>query len=165
VNATRPALFWTSVRNPHRRSSEITRYIVNIADFLDYWALSMGLPRLLPAVDRNDSAARATRRRGSTILLRGDDRTGIRRLARWVVAFGSSLLGLAGVAWLWGCLNSLQAPPHLGAPKTLLISEWKDWLSSITRVGFPSGGRRVGAGCLAGVCWIHHGEQMDSCRS
>ncbi len=112
---------------------EITRYIVNMLIFLGLLGTFYGLATTVPAVvDTIRSLAPGEGEAGVDVF--GRLMTGLEaQLGGMGVAFGSSLLGLAG-SLVVGLLELFA-----GHGQNRFYQELEDWLSSITRVGLTSG--------------------------
>ena len=112
---------------------EITRYIVNMLIFLGLLGTFYGLATTVPAVvDTIRSLAPSEGDQGVDVF--GRLMTGLEaQLGGMGVAFGSSLLGLAG-SLVVGLLELFA-----GHGQNRFYQELEDWLSSITRVGLTSG--------------------------
>ncbi|MDF3348691.1 biopolymer transporter ExbB [Sulfitobacter sp. KE34] len=112
---------------------EITRYIVNMLIFLGLLGTFYGLATTVPAVvDTIRSLAPGEGEAGVNVF--GRLMTGLEaQLGGMGVAFGSSLLGLAG-SLVVGLLELFA-----GHGQNRFYQELEDWLSSITRVGLTSG--------------------------
>ncbi len=112
---------------------EITRYIVNMLIFLGLLGTFYGLATTVPAVvDTIRSLAPGDGEAGVDVF--GRLMTGLEaQLGGMGVAFGSSLLGLAG-SLVVGLLELFA-----GHGQNRFYQELEDWLSSITRVGLTTG--------------------------
>jgi len=112
---------------------EITRYIVNMLIFLGLLGTFYGLATTVPAVvDTIRSLAPGEGEAGVDVF--GRLMTGLEaQLGGMGVAFGSSLLGLAG-SLVVGLLELFA-----GHGQNRFYQELEDWLSSITRVGLTTG--------------------------
>lgn len=112
---------------------EITRYIVNMLIFLGLLGTFYGLATTVPAVvDTIRSLAPGEGEAGVDVF--GRLMTGLEaQLGGMGVAFGSSLLGLAG-SLVVGLLELFA-----GHGQNRFYQELEDWLSSITRVSLTSG--------------------------
>jgi hypothetical protein len=135
---------------------EITRYIVNLLIFLGLLGTFYGLATTVPAlVDTIRSLAPQEGDAGVDVfgrLMDGLDS----QLSGMGVAFGSSLLGLAG-SLIVGLLELFA-----GHGQNRFYRELEEWLSSITRVSFASGDEGAGdAPVMAGVI-DHLAEQMET---
>ncbi|CUH64460.1 hypothetical protein TG4357_01292 [Thalassovita gelatinovora] len=138
---------------------EITRYIVNLLIFLGLLGTFYGLATTVPAlVDTIRSLAPAEGESGVDTfgrLMSGLDA----QLSGMGVAFGSSLLGLAG-SLVVGLLELLA-----GHGQNRFYRELEEWLSTITRVAFSSGeGDGSGEFSAAAQILDHMLEQMDQMR-
>ncbi len=135
---------------------EITRYIVNMLIFLGLLGTFYGLATTVPAVvDTIRSLAPSDDEGGVAVFSRL--MTGLEaQLGGMGVAFGSSLLGLAG-SLVVGLLELFA-----GHGQNRFYQELEDWLSSITRVGFSAGDDATAEQqVMAGVV-DHMAEQMES---
>ncbi len=138
---------------------EITRYIVNLLIFLGLLGTFYGLATTVPAlVDTIRGLAPAEGESGVETfgrLMSGLDA----QLSGMGVAFGSSLLGLAG-SLVVGLLELLA-----GHGQNRFYRELEEWLSSITRLGFSSGEGEAGGEFSAATQILDHMlEQMDRMR-
>ncbi|MGB3246551.1 MAG: biopolymer transporter ExbB [Sulfitobacter sp.] len=156
VNASSSRSILDSVSTRIDEAREITRYIVNMLIFLGLLGTFYGLATTVPAVvDTIRSLAPAEGEGGVDVFSRL--MTGLEaQLGGMGVAFGSSLLGLAG-SLVVGLLELFA-----GHGQNRFYQELEDWLSSITRVGFSSGEEGTGEHhVMAGVV-DHMAEQMES---
>jgi hypothetical protein len=152
TTSTRSILDSVSTRIDEAR--EITRYIVNMLIFLGLLGTFYGLATTVPAVvDTIRSLAPSAGEGGVDVFSRL--MTGLEaQLGGMGVAFGSSLLGLAG-SLVVGLLELFA-----GHGQNRFYQELEDWLSSITRVGFSAGDEASGEqAAMAGVL-DHMSEQM-----
>lgn len=152
--STRSILDSVSTRIDEAR--EITRYIVNTLIFLGLLGTFYGLATTVPAVvDTIRSLAPAEGDGGVDVFSRL--MTGLEaQLGGMGVAFGSSLLGLAG-SLVVGLLELFA-----GHGQNRFYQELEDWLSSITRVGFSAGEDATGdQHAMAGVI-DQLAEQMET---
>lgn len=124
---------------------EITRYIVNMLIFLGLLGTFYGLATTVPAVvDTIRSLAPGEGEAGVDVF--GRLMTGLEaQLGGMGVAFGSSLLGLAG-SLVVGLLELFA-----GHGQNRFYQELEDWLSSITRVGLSTGDEANDQNVMAGV--------------
>ncbi|MEH6673607.1 MULTISPECIES: biopolymer transporter ExbB [unclassified Sulfitobacter] len=158
VNATSTRSILDSVATRIDEAREITRYIVNMLIFLGLLGTFYGLATTVPAVVETIRSLAPQEGDGSTDMF-ARLMTGLEsQLGGMGVAFGSSLLGLAG-SLVVGLLELFA-----GHGQNRFYQELEDWLSSITRVGFSSG--EDGASEQAAVAGVldHMAEQMDSLR-
>ena len=158
VNATSTRSILDSVATRIDEAREITRYIVNMLIFLGLLGTFYGLATTVPAVVETIRSLAPQEGDGSTDMF-ARLMTGLEsQLGGMGVAFGSSLLGLAG-ALVVGLLELFA-----GHGQNRFYQELEDWLSSITRVGFSSG--EDGASEQVAVAGVldHMAEQMDSLR-
>ncbi|MBD3664385.1 biopolymer transporter ExbB [Sulfitobacter sp. TSTF-M16] len=135
---------------------EITRYIVNMLIFLGLLGTFYGLATTVPAVvDTIRSLAPSEGEGGVAVFTRL--MTGLEaQLGGMGVAFGSSLLGLAG-SLVVGLLELFA-----GHGQNRFYQELEDWLSSITRVGFSAGDDATGEQQIMASVVDHMAEQMES---
>ena len=156
VNATSTRSILDSVASRIDEAREITRYIVNMLIFLGLLGTFYGLATTVPAVvDTIRSLAPSEGEGGVDVFKRL--MTGLEaQLGGMGVAFGSSLLGLAG-SLVVGLLELFA-----GHGQNRFYQELEDWLSSITRVGFSAGDDASSdQQVMAGVV-DHMAEQMES---
>ncbi|MFK7836431.1 MAG: biopolymer transporter ExbB [Sulfitobacter sp.] len=156
VSATSTRSILDSVSTRIDEAREITRYIVNMLIFLGLLGTFYGLATTVPAVvDTIRSLAPSEGEGGVDVFSRL--MTGLEaQLGGMGVAFGSSLLGLAG-SLVVGLLELFA-----GHGQNRFYQELEDWLSSITRVGFSAGEDATGEqAAMAGVV-DHMAEQMES---
>ena len=139
---------------------EITRYIVNMLIFLGLLGTFYGLATTVPAVvDTIRSLAPQEGDGGVEVFNRL--MTGLEdQLGGMGVAFGSSLLGLAG-SLVVGLLELFA-----GHGQNRFYRELEEWMSTITRVGFSSGEGDGGSeqNMMAGVV-DHMAEQMEALQA
>ena len=158
VSATSTRSILDSVASRIDEAREITRYIVNMLIFLGLLGTFYGLATTVPAVvDTIRSLAPSEDGSGGGVGVFNRLMTGLEaQLGGMGVAFGSSLLGLAG-SLVVGLLELFA-----GHGQNRFYQELEDWLSSITRVGFSSGEEGgTGDGAVAAVV-DQMAEQMDS---
>ncbi len=159
VSATSTRSILDSVSTRIDEAREITRYIVNMLIFLGLLGTFYGLATTVPAVvDTIRSLAPSEGEDGVDVFSKL--MTGLEaQLGGMGVAFGSSLLGLAG-SLVVGLLELFA-----GHGQNRFYQELEDWLSSITRVGFSAGEEATGEqNAMAGVV-DHMAEQMESLRT
>lgn len=156
VNATSSRSILDSVSTRIDEAREITRYIVNMLIFLGLLGTFYGLATTVPAVvDTIRSLAPSDGEEGVEVFSRL--MTGLEaQLGGMGVAFGSSLLGLAG-SLIVGLLELFA-----GHGQNRFYQELEDWLSSITRVGFSSGEESTGEQAVMAGVVDHMAEQMES---
>lgn len=155
VNTSSTRSILDSVASRIDEAREITRYIVNLLIFLGLLGTFYGLATTVPAVVDTIRSLAPGQGEGSGDVF-GRLMTGLEaQLGGMGVAFGSSLLGLAG-SLVVGMLELFA-----GHGQNRFYQELEDWLSSITRVGFSSGEEGGEQGVLAGVL-DHMAEQMDT---
>ena len=136
---------------------EITRYLVNLLIFLGLLGTFYGLATTVPAlVDTIRSLAPQQGEEGGAVFSRLMDGLDA-QLSGMGVAFGSSLLGLAG-SLVVGLLELFA-----GHGQNRFYRELEEWLSTITRVGFSSG-EGDGGGDAAVLAQFADGmaDQMDA---
>jgi hypothetical protein len=154
-SSTRSILDSVSTRIDEAR--EITRYIVNMLIFLGLLGTFYGLATTVPAVvDTIRSLAPSEGQDEGGVAVFSKLMTGLEaQLGGMGVAFGSSLLGLAG-SLVVGLLELFA-----GHGQNRFYQELEDWLSSITRVGFTTGDdATTEQNIMAGVV-DHMAEQME----
>jgi hypothetical protein len=158
VNATSTRSILDSVSTRIDEAREITRYIVNMLIFLGLLGTFYGLATTVPAVVETIRSLAPQEGDGSTDMF-ARLMTGLEaQLGGMGVAFGSSLLGLAG-SLVVGLLELFA-----GHGQNRFYQELEDWLSSITRIGFSAGEDGPSdQGAVAGVL-DHITEQMDTFR-
>ena len=156
VNASSTRSILDSVATRIDEAREITRYIVNMLIFLGLLGTFYGLATTVPAVvDTIRSLAPAEGEGGVDVFSRL--MTGLEaQLGGMGVAFGSSLLGLAG-SLVVGLLELFA-----GHGQNRFYQELEDWLSSITRVGFTSGEDATAEQQIMAGVVDHMAEQMES---
>ncbi len=137
ASSTRSILDSVATRIDEAR--EITRYIVSLLIFLGLLGTFYGLATTVPAlVDTIRSLAPQEGEEGVAVfgrLMAGLDA----QLSGMGVAFGSSLLGLAG-SLVVGLLELFA-----GHGQNRFYRELEEWLSTITRIGYASGEGEGGA--------------------
>ncbi len=156
VSATSTRSILDSVASRIDEAREITRYIVNLLIFLGLLGTFYGLATTVPAVvDTIRSLAPVDGEDGVDVF--GRLMTGLEaQLGGMGVAFGSSLLGLAG-SLVVGLLELFA-----GHGQNRFYQELEDWLSSITRIGFSTGEEGTSdQNVMAGMV-DHMAEQMES---
>ncbi|MGC1494840.1 MAG: biopolymer transporter ExbB [Sulfitobacter sp.] len=156
VSATSTRSILDSVSTRIDEAREITRYIVNMLIFLGLLGTFYGLATTVPAVvDTIRSLAPAEGEGGVDVFSRL--MTGLEaQLGGMGVAFGSSLLGLAG-SLVVGLLELFA-----GHGQNRFYQELEDWLSSITRVGFSTGEDAGSEQNAMGGVIDHMAEQMEA---
>ncbi|KZZ66286.1 biopolymer transporter ExbB, partial [Sulfitobacter sp. HI0129] len=156
VSASSSRSILDSVATRIDEAREITRYIVNMLIFLGLLGTFYGLATTVPAVvDTIRSLAPSEGEGGVDVFSRL--MSGLEaQLGGMGVAFGSSLLGLAG-SLVVGLLELFA-----GHGQNRFYQELEDWLSSITRVGFTSGEELSGEQAIMAGVVEHITEQMDS---
>jgi len=159
INASSTSSILDSVATRIDEAREITRYIVNLLIFLGLLGTFYGLATTVPAlVDTIRGLAPAEGESGVEVfgrLMSGLDQ----QLSGMGVAFGSSLLGLAG-SLVVGLLELFA-----GHGQNRFYRELEEWLSTITRVTFSSGEGETSGEYGAAVQILDHMlEQMDRMR-
>lgn len=159
INASSTSSILDSVATRIDEAREITRYIVNLLIFLGLLGTFYGLATTVPAlVDTIRGLAPAEGESGVEVfgrLMNGLDQ----QLSGMGVAFGSSLLGLAG-SLVVGLLELFA-----GHGQNRFYRELEEWLSTITRVTFSSGEGETSGEYGAAVQILDHMlEQMDRMR-
>lgn len=158
ASSTRSILDSVSSRIDEDR--EITRYIVNLLIFLGLLGTFYGLATTVPAlVDTIRGLAPQEGEEGVEIF--GRLMTGLDdQLSGMGVAFGSSLLGLAG-SLVVGLLELFA-----GHGQNRFYRELEEWLSSITRLGY-AGAEGEGTGDHGPMLQLvdHMAGQMDTLRN
>lgn len=154
ASSTRSILDSVATRIDEAR--EITRYIVNLLIFLGLLGTFYGLATTVPAlVETIRSLAPQEGEAGVDVfgrLMSGLDS----QLSGMGVAFGSSLLGLAG-SLVVGLLELFA-----GHGQNRFYRELEEWLSTITRVGFASDGDGTGDGSPVAVVLDHMTRQIET---
>lgn len=156
VNASSSRSILDSVSTRIDEAREITRYIVNMLIFLGLLGTFYGLATTVPAVVETIRSLAPQEGDGSTDMF-ARLMTGLEaQLGGMGVAFGSSLLGLAG-SLVVGLLELFA-----GHGQNRFYQELEDWLSSITRVGFSTG--EDGSSDATGMAGVvdHMSEQMST---
>ena len=153
ASSTRSILDSVSTRIDEAR--EITRYIVNMLIFLGLLGTFYGLATTVPAVvDTIRSLAPSDGDTGTEVF--SNLMTGLEaQLGGMGVAFGSSLLGLAG-SLVVGLLELFA-----GHGQNRFYQELEDWLSSITRVGFSAGDDATSEQNMVAGVVDHLAQQME----
>lgn len=156
VSATSTRSILDSVASRIDEAREITRYIVNMLIFLGLLGTFYGLATTVPAVvDTIRSLAPMEGDDGVDVF--GRLMTGLEaQLGGMGVAFGSSLLGLAG-SLVVGLLELFA-----GHGQNRFYQELEDWLSSITRIGFSTGEEGSGEQHVMAGMVDHMAEQMET---
>ncbi|MEM9967422.1 MAG: biopolymer transporter ExbB [Pseudomonadota bacterium] len=158
VNASSTRSILDSVSTRIDEAREITRYIVSLLIFLGLLGTFYGLATTVPAVvDTIRSLAPANGEGEGGVDVFGRLMTGLEaQLGGMGVAFGSSLLGLAG-SLVVGLLELFA-----GHGQNRFYQELEDWLSSITRVGFSAGDEATAEQAIVANIADHMAEQMES---
>jgi len=139
---------------------DITRYIINLLVFLGLLGTFYGLATTVPAIV--DTIGNLEPKEGET----GADvfrrlQSGLQaQMGGMGVAFGSSLLGLAG-SLVVGLLELFA-----GHGQNRFYRELEEWLSTITRLGYASGDGDGGSeqGAISAVL-DHMAEQMENLQT
>jgi len=156
VNASSSRSILDSVSTRIDEAREITRYIVNMLIFLGLLGTFYGLATTVPAVVETIRSLAPQEGDGSTDMF-ARLMTGLEsQLGGMGVAFGSSLLGLAG-SLVVGLLELFA-----GHGQNRFYQELEDWLSSITRVGFSAGEEGNSDQAVVAGVLDHMAEQMDT---
>lgn len=155
ASSTRSILDSVATRIDEAR--EITRYIVNLLIFLGLLGTFYGLATTVPAIVetiRNLSPAEGET--GADVFARLQ--SGLEaQMGGMGVAFGSSLLGLAG-SLVVGLLELFA-----GHGQNRFYRELEEWLSSITRLGYAGADGEGGAENSAMAAVVDHmAEQMEA---
>lgn len=139
---------------------DITRYIVNLLIFLGLLGTFYGLATTVPAVV--DTIRSLVPQEGEASLdVFNRLMTGLEaQLGGMGIAFGSSLLGLAG-SLVVGLLELFA-----GHGQNRFYRELEEWLSTITRLGFSTG-EAEGSGDQGAMVAVldHMAEQMESLQA
>ena len=157
LSSSSTASILDSVTTRIDEAREITRYLVNLLIFLGLLGTFYGLATTVPAVvDTIRSLAPQGDEQGIDVfnrLMQGLES----QLGGMGVAFGSSLLGLAG-SLIVGLLELFA-----GHGQNRFYRELEDWLSTITRVGISSGEGEGGTDSQVLAAVVDNmGEQMES---
>ena len=157
ISSTSTRSILDSVAERIEEEREITRYITNVLIYLGLLGTFFGLATTIPAVvDTIRSLAPQEGEEGLAVF--GRLMTGLEaQLGGMGVAFGSSLLGLAG-SLIVGLLELFA-----GHGQNRFYRELEEWLSTITRLGFASGEDSSGSdSAMLTHVMDRMGEQMDS---
>jgi hypothetical protein len=158
ISASSSRSILDSVATRVDEAREITRYIVNLLIFLGLLGTFYGLATTVPAlVETIRGLAPQEGEAGVEVfgrLMSGLDS----QLSGMGVAFGSSLLGLAG-SLVVGLLELFA-----GHGQNRFYRELEEWLSTITRVGFSSGEGDGSDGSPVAIVLDHMSQQIDSMR-
>jgi hypothetical protein len=157
ISSTSTRSILDSVAERIEEEREITRYITNVLIYLGLLGTFFGLATTIPAVvDTIRSLAPQEGEEGLAVF--GRLMTGLEaQLGGMGVAFGSSLLGLAG-SLIVGLLELFA-----GHGQNRFYRELEEWLSTITRLGFASGEDSSGTdNAMLAHVMDRMGEQMDS---
>ncbi len=139
---------------------DITRYIINLLIFLGLLGTFFGLAITVPALVETIQSLAPREGEGAveifSRLMNGLEK----QLGGMGVAFGSSLLGLAG-SLVVGLLELFA-----GHGQNRFYRELEEWVSTITRLGFSSGDGDGHAESGAGSAQVQHfAEQMEVLQS
>ncbi|MCM2562655.1 biopolymer transporter ExbB [Lutimaribacter sp. EGI FJ00015] len=158
IGATSTRSILDSVGTRIDEDREITRYIVNLLIFLGLLGTFYGLATTVPAlIDTIRGMAPQEGEEGLAIF--GRLMGGLEaQLSGMGVAFGSSLLGLAG-SLVVGLLELFA-----GHGQNRFYRELEEWLSSITRLGFSGEGEGTGDQGAMVQLIDHMAEQMEGLR-
>ncbi len=139
---------------------DITRYIINLLIFLGLLGTFFGLATTVPAVV-DTIRSLAPREGEGAVEIFSRLMSGLEtQLGGMGVAFGSSLLGLAG-SLVVGLLELFA-----GHGQNRFYRELEEWLSTITRLGFSSGDSETHTDQGAATALLQHfGEQMEALQS
>ena len=153
ASSTRSILDSVATRIDEAR--EITRYLVNLLIFLGLLGTFYGLATTVPAiVETIGNLSPKPGETGGDVFARLQE--GLQaQMGGMGVAFGSSLLGLAG-SLIVGLLELFA-----GHGQNRFYRELEEWLSSFTRVGLSDGDTSSEGGVVAGVL-DHMAQQMES---
>lgn len=159
ISSTSTRSILDSVAERIEEEREITRYITNVLIYLGLLGTFFGLATTIPAVvDTIRSLAPQEGEEGLAIFSRL--MTGLEaQLGGMGVAFGSSLLGLAG-SLIVGLLELFA-----GHGQNRFYRELEEWLSSITRLGFSSGEEGGSDHAVLASVLDTMGEQMDGLQA
>jgi len=160
INSTSARSILDSVATRIDELRDITRYIVNLLIFLGLLGTFYGLATTVPAVvDTIRSLAPQEGEGGLDVFNRL--MTGLEaQLGGMGVAFGSSLLGLAG-SLVVGLLELFA-----GHGQNRFYRELEEWLSTITRLGFSTGEGEGSSDQNAVVAVLDHmDQQMESLQT
>lgn len=159
INATSTSSILESVATRIDEAREITRYIGQLLIFLGLLGTFYGLATTVPALVETIRGL-APEEGESGVEVFGRLMSGLdQQLSGMGVAFGSSLLGLAG-SLVVGLLELFA-----GHGQNRFYRELEEWLSTITRVSFSSGEGETSGEYGAAVQILDHMlEQMDRMR-
>lgn len=158
ISSTSTRSILDSVTERIEEEREITRYITNVLIYLGLLGTFFGLATTVPAVvDTIRSLAPQEGEEGLAVFNRL--MTGLEaQLGGMGVAFGSSLLGLAG-SLIVGLLELFA-----GHGQNRFYRELEEWLSTITRVGFSSG-EEGGTDNVVATVLDHMTEQVETLQT
>ena len=139
---------------------DITRYIINLLIFLGLLGTFFGLAITVPALVETIQSL-APREGEGAVEIFSRLMSGLeKQLGGMGVAFGSSLLGLAG-SLVVGLLELFA-----GHGQNRFYRELEEWVSTITRLGFSSGDGEIHTDQGATSALLQHfGEQMEALQS
>ena len=160
INSTSARSILDSVATRIDELRDITRYIINLLVFLGLLGTFYGLATTVPAIV--DTIGNLEPKEGET----GADvfrrlQSGLQaQMGGMGVAFGSSLLGLAG-SLVVGLLELFA-----GHGQNRFYRELEEWLSTITRLGYASGDGE-GSGDQGAISAVldHMAEQMENLQT
>ncbi len=157
INSSSARSILDSVATRIDEARDITRYIVNLLIFLGLLGTFYGLATTVPAVVETIRSLAPQDNEGAMDVF-NRLMTGLeKQLGGMGVAFGSSLLGLAG-SLVIGLLELFA-----GHGQNRFYRELEEWMSTITRLGYASGDGDGGTdqGAVAAIL-DHMAEQMES---
>ena len=160
INSTSARSILDSVATRIDELRDITRYIVNLLIFLGLLGTFYGLATTVPAiVETIGNLEPKDGETGADVFRRLQ--SGLQaQMGGMGVAFGSSLLGLAG-SLVVGLLELFA-----GHGQNRFYRELEEWLSSITRLGFASGDSEgVGDQGAMSAMLDHMAEQMETLQT
>ncbi|WP_171176098.1 biopolymer transporter ExbB [Ruegeria sp. HKCCD8929] len=159
ISSTSTRSILDSVAERIEEEREITRYITNVLIYLGLLGTFFGLATTVPAiVDTIRSLNPQEGEEGLAVFNRL--MTGLEsQLQGMGVAFGSSLLGLAG-SLIVGLLELFA-----GHGQNRFYRELEEWLSTITRVGFASGDEGGAEVAVLAPVLDAMSEQMDALQN
>lgn len=159
ISSTSTRSILDSVAERIEEEREITRYITNVLIYLGLLGTFFGLATTVPAVvDTIRSLNPTEGEEGLAVFNRL--MTGLEaQLGGMGVAFGSSLLGLAG-SLIVGLLELFA-----GHGQNRFYRELEEWLSTITRLGFSSGEEGSSDSHMVAGALDTMGEQMDALQA
>lgn len=156
IGATSSRSILDSVATRIDEARDITRYLVNLLIFLGLLGTFFGLATTVPAVVETIKSLVPKEGEGSVEIF-NRLLTGLEsQLDGMGVAFGSSLLGLAG-SLVVGLLELFASNGQ-----NRFYRELEEWLSTITRLGFSNDGDGSSDTSGAAALLEHFSEQMES---